>query len=45
LVSTEIKDGEDLLYCSLNQTDVEADNQASGQFNSSDTHVPQVTII
>ena len=44
LVSNENQDGDDLIYCSLNQTDVEADNQASGQLNSVYTPAPQVTI-
>ena len=43
-VSNENQDGDDLIDSSLNQTDVEADNQASGQLNSVDTPAPQVTI-
>ena len=41
LVSNE---NQDVIYCSLNQTDVEADNQASGQLNSVDTRAPQMPL-
>ena len=41
LVSNENQDGDDLIDSSLNQTDIEADNQASEQLNSVDTPAPQ----
>ena len=41
LVSNENQDGDDLIDSSLNQTDIEVDNQASEQLNSVDTPAPQ----